>query len=415
MTGRSTLLTLPFALGVGALMTFAGWQVAQADLGLTLVSSSQTLEVSEAHAALTRASRAASDAEARATQLDREAAEATLVAEKTAREAAALAARIQQSEAELIGAQARLALISDRRRQLDARLAERQQPLVQLTGALQNMARRPLVLSALQPGSLKDTVYVRAVLETTMPEIRQRTAGLRTELEQGRELELAAAQTFASLQRQEEQLSQRRAELVQLETQQRATSREARQLAQREGQRALELAENARDLDGLVGELSRAGSLRQELAALPGPIMRPARPAESQVMQATAPQALPTSLPSAIQLPVQGRTITGFGEDDAAGQASTGLIIAPGAGAQVIAPAAGRVAFAGPYRGFGRIVIIEHGNGWTSLVTGLAQTSLSAGDEVIGGSPLGNAGHRDPEVMLELRRDGVPVNPLDYI
>lgn len=270
MTGRSTLLTLPFALGVGALMTFAGWQVAQADLGLTLVSSSQTLEVSEARAALTRASRAASDAEARATQLDREAAEATLVAEKTAREAAALAARIQQSEAELIGAQARLALISDRRRQLDARLAERQQPLVQLTGALQNMARRPLVLSALQPGSLKDTVYVRAVLETTMPEIRQRTAGLRMELEQGRELELAAAQTFASLQRQEEQLSQRRAELAQLETQQRATSREARQLAQREGQRALELAENARDLDGLVGELSRAGSLRQELAALPG-------------------------------------------------------------------------------------------------------------------------------------------------
>ncbi|TNE50628.1 MAG: hypothetical protein EP341_07620, partial [Sphingomonadales bacterium] len=62
MTGRYTLLTLPFALGIGALMTFAGWQAARADLGLTLVSSSQTLDASEARAALSRASRAASDA-----------------------------------------------------------------------------------------------------------------------------------------------------------------------------------------------------------------------------------------------------------------------------------------------------------------------------------------------------------------
>jgi len=91
------------------------------------------------------------------------------------------------------------------------------------------------------------------------------------------------------------------------------------------------------------------------------------------------------------------------------------LRLRPASGAQVIAPAEGRVAFAGPYRGFGRIVIIEHGNGFTSLVTGLARSNIAAGDQVIGGSPIGTASVREPMVTFELRRDGNPVNPLDYM
>jgi septal ring factor EnvC (AmiA/AmiB activator) len=73
------------------------------------------------------------------------------------------------------------------------------------------------------------------------------------------------------------------------------------------------------------------------------------------------------------------------------------------------------VAFAGPYRGFGRIVIIEHDGGWTSLVTGLARVDAAVGDTVIGGSPMGVAGGRDALVTFELRRDGTPVNPLQFI
>ena len=90
------------------------------------------------------------------------------------------------------------------------------------------------------------------------------------------------------------------------------------------------------------------------------------------------------------------------------------------AGGDIAAPAAfgsqrGRVAFAGAYRGFGRIVIIEHDGGWTSLVTGLARTDVAVGDTVIGGSPVGVAGGREAPVSFELRRDGAPVNPLQYL
>jgi septal ring factor EnvC (AmiA/AmiB activator) len=73
------------------------------------------------------------------------------------------------------------------------------------------------------------------------------------------------------------------------------------------------------------------------------------------------------------------------------------------------------VVFAGPYRGYGRIVIIAHDGGWTSLVTGLARLDARVGDRVVGGSPLGVAGQGQPTISLELRRAGEPVNPLQYL
>ncbi|HUD30574.1 MAG TPA: peptidoglycan DD-metalloendopeptidase family protein, partial [Novosphingobium sp.] len=164
----------------------------------------------------------------------------------------------------------------------------------------------------------------------------------------------------------------------------------------------------------LVEEVGRQGKLRAQLAALPGPIARPQRPEDARVVAASQfvppPEGLPTYM-----LPVTGRLVTGFGED-APGQArSAGLVLAPRALAQAVAPAPGRVAFAGPYRGYDRIVIVEHEGGWTSLVTGLARLDVAVGETVVAGSPIGSAGPRAPRVMVELRREGVAVNPLAYI
>ena len=81
----------------------------------------------------------------------------------------------------------------------------------------------------------------------------------------------------------------------------------------------------------------------------------------------------------------------------------------------VVAPAAGRVAFAGPYRGYGEIVIVEHAAGWTSLVTGLGKTQVTVGQILVAGSPLGQARVREPRIGLELRHNGQRVNPLDQL
>lgn len=371
----------------------------------------------EARAELNRAQQQAREAAARAEKLTEQANLAERTADRSAREAAALAARIQQAEANIAASEARLALITDQRRVLDAHLAERQQPIVRLTGALQNMARRPLALSALRPGSLKDTVYVRAVLETTVPEIRGRTASLRAELGQSRRLEETAASALAELRAQQDTLENRRQSLAVMEQRQRRASREASGIAVRESERALALSEQARDLDDLVDELGAAASLRKELAALPGPIIRPARPGQSEVAEEVRPTPTPsaTSPPRDFQLPVDGRILTGFGAAGEAGSVSSGLTLAPRSGAQIVSPGRGQVAFAGPYRGFGQIVIVEHANGWTSLITGLAKSNVTIGDVLVGGSPLGTAAEDASPITFELRREGEPVNPLEYM
>src|SRR3546814_11150962 len=77
--------------------------------------------------------------------------------------------------------------------------------------------------------------------------------------------------------------------------------------------------------------------------------------------------------------------------------------------AQVVAPTRGRVAFAGEYRGYGRLVIIDHGNGWTTLLAHLDRLSVAVGSIVRQGDPIGTAGRDRPRVIVELRRNGRPV------
>ncbi len=375
------------------------------------------IEPDKAQAELARATRESRSAAARAARLLREAEQARTAADRTARATAALAAQIQQAEADIEAARARYAIAQASRAAIAARLARKQEPLARLAAALQTAARRPLALSALQPGSLKDVVYVRAVLASAVPVLRQRTAALRSELAKERALEAAAARSLAALRSGEADLRDQRQALAAREASQRLAFRQARGTALREEERALALAEAARDLDGLVAQLDEQANLRRELAALPGPVLRPAD--LSQAAIAPAPQAAPTRLPAEaaprLQLPVAGRTLAGFGAVRESGQRNTGITLAPVAGAQVVAPARGRIAFAGAYRGFGQIVIIEHAGGWTSLVTGLARTDVAVGQAVIAGSPIGVAGARDAPITIELRRAGTPVNPLQFI
>ncbi len=407
---RSALITA-FAFAAVCAALFVALPETRAARSVLLV------EPAEAEAQLARAARESRRAELRAARLTRTAEAATEAAIRTATEAAALAARIQQAEADIEVARARYSLARAARTALTARLAEKQEPTARLAAALQTAARRPLALSALQPGSLREVVYVRAVLDSAVPQIRQRTAGLRAELDRGRALEVDAARALASLRESETALRTRRTELAALENQQRLASRNARGAASREAERALALAEEARDLDGLVARLDAVAALRREVAALPGPVLRPANLAAalpSEPAPAPAPSASAPP-PGDFQLPVDGRTLTGFGARRESGLASTGIELAPVAGAQIVAPARGRVAFAGPYRGFGRIVIIEHEGGWTSLVTGLARVDAAVGEAVIAGSPIGVAGGGAAPVTFELRRDGKPINPLQFL
>lgn len=375
-------------------------------------------DIANTRRALAEARSQGAVAQNRAQRLEAEAARVSEAAEKTARQAAALAARIQQTEADVAAHEAQSRLIARARAELGDQLAERQQPLIRLTAALQRLSRRPPALALLRPGSVRDTMYMRALLATMLPEVERRTTALRAEIERGRALERDALAAAEQLRASESQLKARRGSLLALEARQRLASREATSSADREAERALALAEEARDLSGLVTDLGRAGALRQELARLPGPVMRPARPEDAKVTVVEHAAERSAGL-SAYLLPVAGRLVAGFGETSGGELRSRGISLATRGGAQVIAPAPGRVAFAGPYRGYGRIVIIEHAGGWTTLVTGLARLDTRVGNRLVAGSPIGaaaaGAGVSTSVVTVELRRDGEPVNPMQYV
>jgi septal ring factor EnvC (AmiA/AmiB activator) len=348
--------------------------------------------------ALAQAKREAEAASARFERLDRQARQATNAAERARAEAEALAARIQAAEAQLTAAERRIALIEGLQAAQRARLAERQQPVVRLTAALQTMARRPAALALVQPGSVRDTVHVRTLLAAILPEIRRRTAALRAEVDRGNALrsqfELARSALVAS----RRDLQQRRLDLAGFEAAQRARSRQLAGLAVVESDRALVFGEEARALARTIGTRQYQAQLAASLMQLPGPLPRPGSDSDSPPQ----PQ-LPYSLP------VDGRLVTGVGEISDGGVHSRGLTFEPAPRAQIVAPANARVAFAGPFRSYGNVVILDHGRGWSTVITGLDALSVARGQMVRRGFPLGRAGADSAEVTVELRRAGRPV------
>lgn len=359
-------------------------------------------------AALARSLAEAKAAARRSRLLEQQAASATEAADRARREARALASRVQEAEADIAAAEARVKIVATLQRAQKARLAKRQQPLVRLTAALQSLARRPTVLALVQPGSIDDMVRVRAVLATTLPRVEAETAMLRQDIDRSADLAAQAARAARLQRRGARELAERRAALARLEAQSRAQSRQLASTSRLEEERALGLGERARDLDALVSDIEASGSLRERLAALDGPVLRPPRPQQSRVVE-NAPLKAGNARP-AYRLPVMGAVVSGFGEVAATGVRSRGLTIAARPGAQLIAPADGRIGFAGRYRGFGRIVIIEHVGGWTTLITGMDRTALKVGERVAQGDPIGRAGDNRPRITVELRRNGRPID-----
>ena len=358
--------------------------------------------------ALVDAQAAAVVATARAARLERAAARAGSAAVRARRDRAAIAARIQSAEAGIETARVRLRLVDLLRQRQRARLAAVQAPLVRLGGALQTLARRPPALALVQPGSIDDIVHVRALLAAGVPVIRARSAGVRVELARAERLRAAARRATAALIGGRDTLQHERTALAQAEIAHRARSARLVDSAMYEEDRALALGEQARDIVALMDDLGAQAARRERLAALPGPIPRPRVPGLAP--PPAEPIAGNAAPPPRYRLPVVGRVRTGLGEVSDAGIRARGVTLSTVAGAQVVAPAAGRIAYAGPFRGYGRIAIVDHGGGWTTLMTGMAGVVVAVGDLVDAGSPIGTAPSGRAGITIELRHDGRPVD-----
>ena len=384
--------SLALAAALGAMLatgSLAGAQVPE------IASQQQKLKAAQAQSQA---------AQARSQALERAAAgERDRAVQAKAQEAAA-AERIKAAEADIQAAQARIAIVDRLFAAQRARVAEGQGPVVRLIAALQSMARRPPVLGLVQPGSTEDMVHVRAVLGTAMPVVAARTAAVRAELGRVKRLRIAAQAAVASLREGRTRLEQERSALVQLEARHSLRSSELGRSAMVESDRAMALGERARDIVDQMESAGVASEVQAALGSLPGPLPRPVQ--EGQTAPAPARRGA-----AAYRLPVSGRVVTGLGELSDTGVRARGVSLACAANAPVVAPAGGTIVYAAGFREYGGVVIIDHGQGWTSLVSGLGALSVRVGDKVGQGRTIGRAAAGDaPRITVELRRRGTPMD-----
>ncbi len=360
---------------------------------LAVASAPVTAEPQPVDLELQQARTEAAEAEKEMRRLEHAAAKARTEAAKLAAERQAAAAAIAASEAQISVTDAAVRLAEARVAEQSERLARRQAPLAALVAGLVTMGRRPPLLSSADSGSLDEFVRIRVLLDTTLPIIRQRSAVLSAELEGSRRLQAQAAQARSDLAEKREELARRQQRFAVLEAQ--ATGEAARlgavavsatddYLAGREAEADLESA----------AEKRRAGlKLAAELGTLPA---APPRPGTSQALKP----------PLAYRLPVQARVIRGFGSVSEAGIRARGITLAANRGQDVLAPGDGTIAFAGAFRRHDGVVIIDHGRGWMTMMTGV-RSDLTKGSRVKLGQPLGRA---IGLVTVELSTNGAPVS-----
>ncbi|RUQ74201.1 metallopeptidase [Azospirillum doebereinerae] len=163
---------------------------------------------------------------------------------------------------------------------------------------------------------------------------------------------------------------------------------------------ALKAAEEQRAKDEAAREAAREASERA-LAARRAPAAPPSSPSGD------APPAI-----AGMTLPAGGRLTTRYGETDRFGASSRGVTVQTRAGATVVAPQSGSIMFAGPFKGYGLILIVEHGNGYHSLIAGLGRIDTAVGKRVATGEPVAvMPADGSPDLYFELRRNGQPINP----
>lgn len=337
---------------------------------------------------------------------------ALIQAAKTERKLSEEAARISQ-RIEDLGAQ-----------ETDLRLSlvERRDVLAEVLGALQRMGLNPPPAILVRPEDALSSVRSAILLGSVVPEMRAETEILIADLKElGRLVATIAAERDRLLETVAEQEveKERLAQLIAEKTKLRGQSEEA---LEAERDRAGELAAKASSLQELIATLEteiEAARKAAEIASLPE---RPV-PDENRLAGPIPFE----SLAGQVSLPVSGRIDRHFGEADGAGGTVFGDIVTTQSGAIVTAPADGSVLYAGPFRSYGQLLILNAGDGYHIVLAGMDRISVSLGQSVLAGEPVGTMGesrlasavalvdgNAEPELYVEFRKNGKPVDPTPW-
>lgn len=354
-------------------------------------------------------------AEERKAALEKAAAKAEREAAELAARMVTVAKRIQTTESSATDLEDKIALLEVEEKNKREALGKRRDELVGLLAALERLALKPPATALLQPNEAITTARSAAVMGTLVPEIDRLAGALKAELEALNAVQADLSADRLALKGTVEKLAGERAELATLHEERAAVAAEASAAAKSEAAKLAKLAREATSLRDLVEKLeAKAAEERAEAERLarlqdaPVPVPRPTAPLDGKEF-ASAQGTLP--------YPVTGRIKVRFGEVEGVGHAR-GIRIDGRAGGQVVAPHDGQIVFAGPFRGYGQLLIIAHGGGYHSLIAGMQVLTAEVGQKVLSGEPVGTLGDGTSgptELYLELRQGGKPVDPEPWL
>lgn len=288
-------------------------------------------------------------------------------------------ARRAEAEAAATAAEERLGLL---RQQIASDDVRRQRSRDALERAL---IRAAFAERRVEPVAARTTVAARALAPSLNREERRSAQSLA----QGRSTELAIEQEQAILADAQAAIDSERAEIVTLLSRRRAAQTQLVNDAAAADRRARTLAAEARSLRELAARVQPASS---RAPTTPGP----------------------SSIPATWVAPAEGRIARAFGVREGGSPATQGVTLTTRGGAQVVSPAAGEVAYAGVFRSYGQVLILNVDGGYAVVLTGLETINARVGDRVRAGQPVGEmsaTATSAPELYVEVRRGGQPVDP----
>jgi murein hydrolase activator len=354
----------------------------------------------------------------------------------------------QAHEEALTRLESQLASLGQEQKDKTAELERRKSEQTKLATALLRLARNPPAGLALAEGAPVDVLRGGILLSAAVPPIVERANLLNIELKTLADLRSQIEEAEARHHIESDSLAKEEARIRDLVRDEMTLQEKATLGAAASADQAKKLAAQASDLKDLIDRAEAEAKKREAeaearrqaeaaaraakekeaqiaMAAPPPTVLRGAGPeTEASV---PSPSLIDPTRPSSIRpftqakgrmlYPVAGETVLGFGVADPVGGTSRGMTLETRPGAQVVAPFDGRVVFAGPFKGYGRILIIGHGDGYHSLVAGLDQIDGTVGQWLIAGEPIGTmpTGEAKPRLYLELRHDGQPINPLPWL
>ncbi|MBO6783243.1 MAG: peptidoglycan DD-metalloendopeptidase family protein [Alphaproteobacteria bacterium] len=343
---------------------------------------------------------------------------------------------VQTHEAALDSLEAELALLESDATRKQVQFESRRAELGDTLAALQRLALRPTAALLVSPGDPNDVVRSGLLLRTAVPEIERQARVLRADIEELNRLQAQIRTRRDELRTASIDLARDRDRLKALSDSKNTVLGQTETARRAAEQRVAALREEARTLEDLLSTL-RDGTA----SAIPQP--RPRDGETRQVVLAPSAGATTPSIAAArgqLSWPAHGTVTQRFGARTEAGTQARGVTWRTRPDASVVAPWDGRIVFAGPFRRFGQILIIDHGEGYHSLIAGLGRIDAQSGQWVLAGEPVGTTGtgasgapapdggatsggranpaqdrSGGPTLYVEFRHDGEPINPLPWM